>query len=79
MIPPPPGPRLEWSIDLVVELPAASGFKHVLTCVDTFSKYTVFVLLPDKSAVTVANAFRSHVLSIFGVPLYLRCDNGSEF
>ena len=79
MIPPPAGPRLEWSLDLLVDLPSSRGYVHVLTCVDVFSKYTIFIPLPDRASRTVATAFRSHVLGVFGVPLYLRCDNGAEF
>ena len=79
MIAPPPGPCLEWSLDLVVDLPTSGTYHHVLTCVDTFSKYVVFVPLEDRRASSVAYAFKSHVLAVFGVPLYLRCDNGGEF
>lgn len=79
LIPPPPGPRLEWSLDLVTELPRSSTFQHVLTCVDVFAKYVLFIPLADKRATTVATAFRERLVAVFGVPAAVRCDNGAEF
>lgn len=78
-IPPPPGPRLEWSVDLLTDLPSSSSFRHILACVDVFSKFVILAPLTDKSATTVVNAFRDRVISAFGVPLSIRSDNGSEF
>ena len=68
LIPPPPGPCIEWAIDLLTELPHADHKKHVLVCVDTFSKYVVLASLPDRTSSTVATVFRERVLSVFGIP-----------
>ena len=79
MIPPPPGPRLEWSLDLIENLPRSGAYQHILTSMDTFLKYVVFTPLPDKTSRTVCNAFQEHVIAVFGIPLFIRSDNGAAF
>lgn len=80
MIPPPPGPRLEWSIDLLTDLPATPNApKHILTMVDTFSKFVLIAALPDRSAATISQVVRERLIGPFGVPLSFRVDNGTEF
>ncbi len=51
----------------------------VLTMVDCFSKFTLLALLPDKKAATIANVVHTRLVSVFGKPGAIRCDNGSEF
>lgn len=54
LIAPPPGPRLEWVMDLLVDLPVTStGARHVLAMVDPFSKFVLFFPLRHKSAAAV--------------------------
>ena len=80
MIPPPPGPRLEWSIDLLTDLPTAPpATPHILTIVDTFSKFVLLAALPDKTTSAVALTVRERLIASFGVPLTFRIDNGTEF
>ena len=81
LIPPPPGPRLEWSIDLLTGLPATPNhpFRHILTMVDTFSKFILLAALPDKASATVATTIRERLIGVFGIPLAFRVDNGTEF
>ena len=58
LIAPPPGPRMEWVLDLLVDLPCkGEGPCHVLTAVGPFSKFTVLVALSQKSAAAVMLAF----------------------
>jgi transposase InsO family protein len=47
--------------------------------VDCFSKFTLLALLPDKKAATLAQVLHTRLVSVFGKPAALRCDNGSEF
>ena len=47
--------------------------------VDSFSKYAIFKVIPDKSAVTVANCFFENWISIFGSPLSIVTDRGTDF
>lgn len=51
----------------------------VLTMVDCFSKFTLLALLPDKKAATIATTIHTRLVSVFGKPTAIRCDNGSEF
>ena len=79
LIPPPPGPRLEWVLDLQTDLPCKGhGYRHILTAVDPFSKFAIFLPLATKSSAAVVTGMQM-VIANFGVPLSLHFDNGSEF
>ena len=80
LIAPPPGPRLEWVLDLLEDLPNSfSGARHILTVVDPFSKFTIIAPLARKTATDMLSAFLDHVVGPFGMPLCLRHDNGPCF
>lgn len=67
------------ALDLL-QLPRSSqGSIYVLVCVDHFSRYTVLIPLPNKSASSVAHAFVSHFICPFTTPSVLLTDNGTEF
>ena len=53
--------------------------KRVLVCLEHYTRFALLIPLPDKKASTVAQAFRYHVLAVFGAPAELVSDNGSEF
>lgn len=46
---------------------------------DHFSKYHVIWAQEHKCAEEVVHGLRTHVLSYFGLPRILQCDNGTEF
>jgi transposase InsO family protein len=62
-----------------------SGFRYVLTVIDTFSKRRWIVGLPDKSAASVRAAFEAifaQLPTVNGNTLYpeeVQSDNGGEF
>ena len=51
----------------------------ILHLIDHWSKFNLAYPIHRKSAASVANALKTHVLPIFGVPRILQCDNGREF
>ena len=59
-----------WSLDLArpTRLPTKSGNTRVLIMTEHYTRFIVCVPIPNKEAVTIANAFRNHVLSMFGAP-----------
>ena len=57
----------------------ATGAAAVLTIVDVVSRVTVFVPVPDLTAVTTAHALYSRWYSLFGVPTVFRCDSHPSF
>ena len=79
-MPLPPGTRCVWSLDCMDRLggPDAPTY-HVLTMVDCFSKFVVLALLPDKKSSTIAATVQQRLVSVFGKPGAVRCDNGTEF
>ena len=79
LIAPPPGPRLEWSMDVLSNLPACGPHKHILTVVDCYSKFVLVFALPNLTASTISTLFLNHIIAVFGVPQAVRTDNGSEF
>ncbi|KAK3237930.1 hypothetical protein CYMTET_52025 [Cymbomonas tetramitiformis] len=44
-----------------------------------YTRFIVCVPIPDKEASTIAAAFRSHVLAVFGAPAECLVDGGKEF
>ena len=77
--PTPARPFETVAIDLL-QLPCSKqGSVYVLVCVDHFSRYTVLIPLPNKSAASVAHAFVSHFICPYTTPSVLLSDNGSEF
>ena len=79
LLPLPPGPRCEWSLDLVVNLGTAARRLHLLVAVCCFSKFVVITPIADKSSATVARCMQEKVFQAFGVPARVRTDNGTEF
>ena len=53
------------------------GVKYLLTCIDTFSKYTLVRPLKNKSGLCVKEAFESILRE--KVHLYLQTGKGTEF
>ena len=44
-----------------------------------FSKWTEACPLPDKTALTVVDAFFQHIVCRFGMPMVIHSDQGGEF
>ena len=57
----------------------ASGTAYVCLIVDYFTKAAEFVVIPDKSAASVARAFHDHWVCRYGIPEWVTTDNGREF
>ena len=55
------------------------GNKFILTCIDMLTGYTMAIPIPDKSAKTICDAYRTHVYCIFGGSSRILTDNGTEF
>ena len=55
------------------------GNKYILVFICAFSRYAKMVATADKSATTVARAFKDHWICTFGVPLVVVSDNGTEY
>ena len=67
-------------IDLVGPLPETpDGMRYILTMQDGFSRYSAACTLPNKEAVTVANALLDAWITKFGCPVRIHSDQGKEF
>lgn len=78
--PVPDGPGEEIFIDLFGPLPQSErGNVHILVVIDSFSKFTTLIPLPDKSAETTARLFYEHYIAIFGPPKRCIHDGAMEF
>jgi transposase InsO family protein len=55
------------------------GNKMVLVMTDAFSKYAEAIAIPDKQADTVAMEIFTHWICIFGSPIQIHSDKGTEF
>ena len=68
------------SIDLIVDLPVSyHGNKNILVMVDQLTSWPIARAIPDKEAVTVANAVYEDLILQHGAPEILLSDNGKEF
>ena len=86
MIEPPAGPRIEWALDLMTDLPyslqgdvAGTSKVHIIVAIDVYSKFALIGTLPRKSAQHVTTFIRAHLISVFGPPQRFCTDNGGEF
>ena len=68
------------SVDLIVDLPVSHhGNKNILVMVDQLTSWSIARAIPDKEAVTVANAVYKDLILHHGAPEILLSDNGKEF
>ena len=68
------------AMDLLdLSVTSAKGNRYVLVMVDCFSRWTEACLLPDKTALSVADAFFQYVVYHFGMPSVIHSDQGREF
>ncbi len=56
-----------------------SGHRYALVLVDHLSRYCTLVPIPRKDPQTVAEAFLTHFVTVFGPPKVLVTDRGKEF
>jgi len=66
-------------LDLFGPLKTHTGKSYIMTVVDSFSKYARFIVIPDKKATTVAANFFDNWVAIFGSPLSILTDQGTDF
>ena len=77
----PMAPLEKVSLDIVGPFPVSkSGHNNILTVQCNFSKYCLAILLRDATvAVPVADAFIKRFICIFGSPVTILTDQGSNF
>lgn len=69
-----------WSIDYLPMLPlTTTGYRHVLLCVDVFSKWVEAVPMRTKSSAEVWEVLYGQIIARYGVPWEFRSDRGKEF
>ncbi|VDI37976.1 Hypothetical predicted protein [Mytilus galloprovincialis] len=68
------------AIDILGPLPiSVNNNRYLMVVQDYFSKWTEAIPIPDTEAVTVARKFVERIVTIFGVPLSIHSDQGSNF
>ena len=68
------------SIDITGPHPRSrNGYQYMLTAVDHFTKWAEAIPLRDRTALSVAKALVSNVISRFGCPKQILSDQGPEF
>jgi hypothetical protein len=67
------------SLDLISGLPETpEGYKYILVCIDSFTRFMWATPLKSKGAEEVAEAYLTHA-GIFGAPYEFKSDQGREF
>lgn len=62
----------------IIHLLEIRGFKYCLTIIDRFSRFPIAIPLKDITATTVASAFFDNWVCLFGTPLSITSDQGSQ-
>ena len=67
-------------IDMVGPLPATpSGNTLIITAIDCFTGFAITEAVPNKTAETIVNFLLKSVFTVFGFPLTIQSDQGTEF
>ncbi|GAA0186030.1 hypothetical protein LIER_33318 [Lithospermum erythrorhizon] len=73
-------PFAMWGIDLVGKLlKAKASLEYVVVAVDYFSKWVEAMPLKKTGSDSIVRFLWKHVITRFGVPRILVCDNGPQF
>lgn len=76
-------PNKPWQIisrDFIGPAPKSShGHQYVFVVTDNFTKFSIFFPLRRALASDVVKILEENVFLLFGVPQFLRCDNGVQF
>lgn len=68
------------AIDLMGPLPRSSkGNQYIFVVCDHFSKMTLIFALRKATTTSIIKLLEEHVFHLFGVPEFLKCDNGVQF
>ncbi|BHF64834.1 hypothetical protein SprV_0200784100 [Sparganum proliferum] len=73
------GPSSHVYLDIVGPLPLYNGCSYPFTCVDRFTRWPEAIPLPAIAARTMAKAFLSRWVAIFGAPSTITTDRGAQF
>lgn len=66
--------------DLIGPLPRSSkGNQFILVVCDFFSKFSLFFPLRRATATSIVRIMEEQVFLLFGVPEYIKCDNGVQY
>lgn len=83
LLDPLPIPERPWesiSMDFIIGLPRVNGYRNIMVVVDRFSKYAVFVALPEKfDAKDTARLFFKDVVKYWGIPRSIISDRDTRF
>jgi len=75
-----PWPFMKWGMDIVGKLPEAPGQKvFMLAMTDYFSKWIDAEAYRSVTEKEVISFIKRNIISRYGVPSVIRCDNGTQF
>ncbi|KAD6454503.1 hypothetical protein E3N88_09209 [Mikania micrantha] len=71
---------MKWGMDIVGKLPKAPGEKvFMLAMTDYFSKWIKAEAFTQVREKEVISLIKRNILTRFGIPTEITCDNGSQF
>ncbi|XP_074298830.1 uncharacterized protein LOC141629781 [Silene latifolia] len=75
-----PWPFMMWGMDIVGKLPRAPGNRvYMLVMTDYFSKWIEVEAMTEVKEAHVISFIKRNIISRFGIPSEIICDNGSQF
>ena len=74
------GPFSLWYVDLITNMPeTADGYTILAVTVYAFTKWVEATPLHDRTSTKLAHWFHETITCCFGVPTWVRCNQGEEF
>ena len=69
-------PKTIWAVDIVPSMPPSNrGNSAIFIAIDMFTTYIQVKAIPSRAGVHLLEAVESCIISPFGIPKYIRCDN----
>ena len=66
-------------VDLVGSLQESQGFTHLLTIIDSYTRWPMAIPIKETDSMTVAKAYVANWVASFGVPANMTSDRGVQF
>ena len=66
-------------LDIVSPLSLSQDYRHLLICVDRYTRWPEAIPIPDITAKAVARVFIARWISVYGVPSTITTNRGAQF
>ena len=74
-------PFAKWGLDFIgpINLPSLIGHRFILTAIDYCTRWTEAEAFQNCTTQIVTSFLENHIVTRFGMPFFLVCDNATSF